>query len=229
MSEASQECAACSVHLDLVQRSLPCRCKRLFCDAHRPSHRHGCPVDYKELGRTEVLHTLAGGTAKQRRELHSGDPGQFSLAHALHHPPSPHTLALSHTLALLVLLCYLLLAVWACRPALALKGYLVSYAVGRIGHLLTAGWLGPGPLCGLGKHSTYCLWSSSGIWHPVTCAAMEYETLLSNLRYVLSAGKSNCMTRDLYCSKGLGDIAQVVKAKTIQLYETGFRRPVYVG
>jgi len=125
------------------------------------------------------------------------------MAYALHHPSTPRTLAYSHTLALFILGWYLLLGIIARSAPLMLKGYLISYAIARVGHVLTNGWTGAGPFLGLGIHSTSCLWSSSLFTHPITCGKLEYETLLDNVRYLLSRGKTNCMTRDLYQSRGL--------------------------
>ena len=45
------------------------------------------------------------------------------------------------------------------------------------------------------------------------------QTLVSNLRFLLSQGKKNCMTQDLYRAKGLTDILAVVFARLQRLGE----------
>eukprot|EP00669_Euglena_mutabilis_P013168 TRINITY_DN7947_c0_g1_i1.p1 TRINITY_DN7947_c0_g1~~TRINITY_DN7947_c0_g1_i1.p1 ORF type:complete len:226 (-),score=7.69 TRINITY_DN7947_c0_g1_i1:62-739(-) len=219
-------CHKCRARLTLVQRSMTCRCTHSFCETHRPSDHHNCPYDYQALGRQEVMRSLSG--TKQSKK---GPPpaGQCNMAYALHHPSTPRTLAYSHTLALFILGWYLLLGIIARSAPLMLKGYLISYAIARVGHVLTNSWTGAGPFLGLGIHSTSCLWSSSLFTHPITCGKLEYETLLDNVRYLLSRGKTNCMTRDLYQSRGLFAMALVVKTRLVELHNQGYRRKVYVS
>jgi hypothetical protein len=212
-------CFVCQKHIDLVQRSIKCRCKQVFCDAHRPHDRHSCPIDYKELGRHEVLGTLSGGQRRQKQGLHDGDLTSVSMQYSLHHPESPRTLVYSHSLALLVFVMYTIAALYYWDVAMFCKGYALSFACARMGHVLVSGYRGVSHALGFGVNNTYCFWSAACVRHPLVCLQVERKTLVSNLRFLLSQGKKNCMTQDLYRAKGLTDILAVVFARLQRLGE----------
>lgn len=47
-------CGVCKRRLPLIQQSLKCRCKRVFCPKHRNAEQHKCSVDYKLAGRKKL-------------------------------------------------------------------------------------------------------------------------------------------------------------------------------
>uniref|UniRef100_A0AC35EUF7 AN1-type zinc finger protein 4 n=1 Tax=Panagrolaimus sp. PS1159 TaxID=55785 RepID=A0AC35EUF7_9BILA len=65
-------CGVCKRRLPLIQQSLKCRCKKVFCPKHRNAEQHKCSVDYKLAGRKklekEVPKIEMGGARKAKLE-----------------------------------------------------------------------------------------------------------------------------------------------------------------
>uniref|UniRef100_A0AC34F0L4 Uncharacterized protein n=1 Tax=Panagrolaimus sp. ES5 TaxID=591445 RepID=A0AC34F0L4_9BILA len=65
-------CGVCKRRLPLIQQSLKCRCKKVFCPKHRNAEQHKCSVDYKLAGRKklekEIPKIEMGGARKAKSE-----------------------------------------------------------------------------------------------------------------------------------------------------------------
>ena len=61
------------------------------------------------------------------------------MQYSLHHPESPRTLVYSHSLALLVFVMYTIAALYYWDVAMFCKGYALSFACARMGHVLVSG------------------------------------------------------------------------------------------
>ncbi len=57
----SSRCTVCSKKLTLVQQTMICKCKKGFCDTHRPAETHSCTYNFKEEGIPKLEEVLLSG------------------------------------------------------------------------------------------------------------------------------------------------------------------------
>ncbi len=55
VKKSKRRCWSCSKKLSLAESSMACRCKKIFCSAHRSDVAHDCTFDYKASARATLL------------------------------------------------------------------------------------------------------------------------------------------------------------------------------
>jgi len=62
MGKKKIKCHFCKCKLSLVEKSMPCRCKHVFCTKHRLPSSHECTFDFKELAKSQLQENLKEAT-----------------------------------------------------------------------------------------------------------------------------------------------------------------------
>ncbi|KAJ4461882.1 hypothetical protein PAPYR_1567 [Paratrimastix pyriformis] len=189
-------CAFCETPITLLGAELPCRCGDVFCDVHRSPEMHHCPDLLKRPFRI-----IAPAPPERPSSPRPAPP-------ILLHSPTDFSLLATHGLATAIL-CYGLLSagftfLWTFSPRAALLRLLryVALSVGCawFGHFACGGATCPPSVWLLGNHplADPCLWTLPGVMHPIPALRREELHLRLLAAWLLSYGRTNCITERLY-------------------------------
>jgi hypothetical protein len=188
-----EKCGQCKKKLNLVESTIKCRCGFSFCTKHRDFQKHECSFDFKEY-ETGKLRAQLEKTANCV-ELDELSWNQWHERYEKQH--ISRMVRTIHSLAFVSGILYFCSAIifWVLHIRQSLlfwliRSLVVSIMVFGMGKLLS--WFLSDNSCKM------CMCSIEMMSNPRFAWNCEVETLKENIAFVLSASKTNCMTRDLY-------------------------------
>lgn len=221
-------CHTCGKKVSIVAAAMPCRCQRIFCDAHRFPEEHECsaigsapPQDRRALVAECQARDIA--TAVPRTTVPRVDYRQaFSESHDM-------TSRIAHVASFLVFFLFFIISIF---QLFNLKSTLWWILIGAIAAVATAKL---GPKLQDANHPPCCscvysrqAWCGGPGWRVVR--DVEYESAMEVLIYICTYRGTNCMTDTLYSGpREFGFIMRTVSAKVASLAGSGAASNILSG
>ena len=177
---------------------------------HRPPTAHECTYDPQQATRLRLRENLRPTTQGEAAVVDSSEAQRYEELYAAEHPELERSVRTAHSLAFVVGVYYCAGALWSFSLWSLLRGVLLSSLLAKGAHAYTR-WSSEGTVT---CSCRYCLWSLEGARNPSLAWACEWEALKEGVCFAVTAGKSNCLTGQLYSGeRTVHKIATVVWAK----------------
>eukprot|EP00931_Biecheleriopsis_adriatica_P115795 TRINITY_DN91547_c0_g1_i1.p1 TRINITY_DN91547_c0_g1~~TRINITY_DN91547_c0_g1_i1.p1 ORF type:complete len:258 (-),score=31.16 TRINITY_DN91547_c0_g1_i1:8-781(-) len=236
----ARSCAQCGKRVSLVASAMPCRCNRIFCDAHRYCEDHDCPALQEALAsrEREARDVQLRAPSTPAAQL-SSSSSSMSIADFKRDFDAAHDMParVAHACSFLVWGIALLNAALS-MFSFSLSGCRSAFFWTLAGLLFATLTVKLGPRLGSNGHRATCsncsyslqTWCSAArpSWRVIR--DVEYESVMEVIIYYCSYRKTNCLTDTLYGGpRELGFILRTVFAKVASLQSSGNGSNIFSG